>query len=117
MKLFSSLLFIVLFVSQLKAQTDSSFVKITEIKKRLAEGGDFCELAFTYSEDKASAPKCGEIGFFGKGDLMLNYEKAMVALKPGETSDVIKTGYGYHIIQLLEVKDKKYRTRHILIKK
>ncbi|HSZ25065.1 MAG TPA: peptidylprolyl isomerase [Cytophagaceae bacterium] len=95
---------------------DSSLIKIKVIKERLTAGEDFCELAKMYSEDKGSKLNCGDIGFFEKGELVRGYEDAMVALKVGELSGVVKTGYGYHIIQLLGISDKKYHTRHILLK-
>jgi hypothetical protein len=102
----------------LSGQVDSSLVKINEVRGKLLAGEDFCELVRLYSQDNSSVYRCGEIGTFKTGgNLVKEYEEAMVALKVGETSGIVKSYYGYHLIQLLEKSDEGYRTRHILIKK
>jgi parvulin-like peptidyl-prolyl isomerase len=103
-------------LNNLSAQVDSSLIIAKEIKKRLDGGANFCEMVRIYSEDTQTKSTCGEIGVFGKGELMRGYEDAMVKLKIGEISDIVQTGYGYHIIQLVSVEKKRYGTRHILIK-
>lgn len=97
------------------AQVDSSLIIIQEVKAKLDAGANFCEMARLYSEDNDTKLVCGEIGFFGKGELMRGYEDAMVKLKIGQISDIVKTGYGYHLIQLVAIEKKRYETRHILI--
>lgn len=118
MSIIKIILFFVFIVSAnvVFAQTDSSYSVAKSIELRLASGADFCEMARLYSEDTQTKQNCGEIGFFGKGELMRGYEDAMVKLKIGERSDIVKTGYGYHIIQLVAKENKKYATRHILIR-
>jgi peptidyl-prolyl cis-trans isomerase SurA len=106
----------VLSLNSVSAQVDSSLVIIKQIQTRLNQGADFCEMARIYSEDTQSKLNCGDIGYFGRGELMRGYEDAMVKLKIGQVSDIVQTGYGYHIIQLVGVEKKKYATRHILIK-
>ncbi len=109
--------FFSLLLNSLFAQVDSSLALAKEIKAKLNAGADFCELARLYSEDTQTKANCGELGRpFGKGELMRGYEDAMVALKIGQISEVVQTGYGYHIIQLVGVVKKQYETRHILIK-
>ncbi len=104
-------------LNTLFAQVDSALVIAKEVKAKLTAGAEFCEMARLYSEDTQTKHNCGELGRpFGKGELMRGYEEAMVALKMGEISEVVKTGYGYHIIQLVGVEKKMYETRHILIK-
>ncbi len=98
------------------AQVDSSLVIINNVKAQLDQGADFCEMVRLYSEDTQTKLHCGEIGFFEKGQLMRGYEDVMVKLKIGQVSDITKTGYGYHIIQLVGLEKKRYATRHILIK-
>ena len=107
---------ILLTLNDLFAQGDTSFAIAKVVESRLASGADFCEMVRLYSEDTQTKQNCGEIGFFGKGELMRGYEDAMVKLKIGEHSGIVKTGYGYHIIQLVAIEKKKYATRHILIK-
>jgi parvulin-like peptidyl-prolyl isomerase len=113
------LFFIFLFTCHnLSAQVDSSLVKIKEVQKKLLAGEDFCELVKKYSQDNASVYKCGEIGTFKTGEnLVKEYEEAMVSLKVGETSGIVKSPYGYHLIQLLAKSNDGYRSRHIMIRK
>src|SRR5262249_46600569 len=66
----------------------------------------FAELAKANSTDTASASKGGDLGFFGHGRMVPDFERAAFALKnPGDVSDVVKTPYGYHIIMLEERKE------------
>jgi peptidyl-prolyl cis-trans isomerase SurA len=90
--------------------------KLEEIRQRVVAGEDFCELAKFYSEDPGSAKLCGELGFFNKGDLVPPYESAALKLKPNETSAIVESEFGFHIIQLLGRKGNEYNTRHILVK-
>lgn len=99
-----------------KNQKNLAKKKLEEIRQRILNGEDFCELAKIYSEDPGSARHCGELGYFNKGDLVPPYEAAALKLKSGETSLVIESEFGYHIIQLLGRKGNEYNTRHILIK-
>lgn len=84
-------------------------------------GGNFEELAKQYSED-SSAADGGELGFITKGMTVEPFETALFAMKAGETSGVVETEFGYHIIKAEEVKkDAKgvvteVRARHILFK-
>jgi peptidyl-prolyl cis-trans isomerase SurA len=106
-----------LFLSvNLSAQVDSALVKIKMVQTKLKGGAYFCEMVRLYSDDAASVSTCGEIGFFKTGELVKDYEATMLALKVGETSDIVKSVYGYHIIQLLEKLGKTYLTRHVLVK-
>jgi peptidyl-prolyl cis-trans isomerase D len=78
--------------------------KAADILNQLHHGGDFAELAKKDSEDPGSAAKGGELGWIVRGQTVPNFEKSAFSLKPGETSSLIETEYGYHIIQ---VEDKQ----------
>lgn len=77
---------------------------------------DFELLARKYSDDKASAALGGNLGVQPRGTLVPEFEAAAYQLKDGEVSDVVKTEYGYHIIQLINRLGNNINTRHILIR-
>jgi len=70
-----------------------------EIQKQLQGGASFEELAKKHSIDGA-APKGGDLGWFGKGSMLPDFEKVAFGLKEGETSGIVQTKFGYHIIKL-----------------
>ena len=66
----------------------------------LQNGGDFATLAKQYSDDKASAVKGGQLGQFGEGMMIPDFEKAVFAMSVGQISKPVKTTVGWHIIKL-----------------
>lgn len=68
------------------------------VLERARQGEDFAELAAEYSDDPGSAAQGGELGWFERGMMVPEFEDAAFALGPGEISDLVETGYGYHII-------------------
>jgi peptidyl-prolyl cis-trans isomerase C len=78
--------------------------KAGNILKRIKAGEDFAELAKTESSCPSSA-QGGDLGFFGKGQMVPTFEEAAFALKPGELSKVVETQFGYHIIKLTDRKE------------
>ncbi len=77
------------------------------VLERLKNGESFETLAKTISEDPLSAEKGGDLGWVGKGLMVPEFEKALYELKKGEMSGLVKTGFGFHIIKLEDVKNEK----------
>ncbi|HIJ96108.1 MAG TPA: peptidylprolyl isomerase [Desulfuromonadales bacterium] len=77
--------------------------KADKLRKELAGGADFAELAKNNSTCP-SAKQGGDLGYFGKGQMVAPFEKAAYAMKPGDISDVVETQFGYHIIKLTDKK-------------
>ena len=79
--------------------------KAQDLLKQIKGGADFAELAKTNSGDTYSAVQGGDLGFFGRSQLVPAFERAAFALKAGQVSDVVETQDGYHIIKLTDHKD------------
>ena len=80
--------------------------KAEEVLTKVKSGEDFAELAKEYSED-SSASSGGELGTFGRGKMVTEFENAAFAMKAGEISDIVETEYGYHIIKVTDRVDKQ----------
>ncbi|MEW6088758.1 MAG: peptidylprolyl isomerase [bacterium] len=78
--------------------------KAEKVLAELKTGKNFAELAKKYSED-SSKEKGGDLGYFSRGMMDANFERAAFALKTGETSPIIRSAYGFHIIKLTDRKD------------
>ncbi len=76
--------------ADVKKKADALRAKVTP--------ANFAATAKQNSQDQQSAPQGGSLGIFSKGSMVPEFEKALVALKPGEISPVVQTQYGYHII-------------------
>jgi len=72
-----------------------------ELKARTAKGESFANLAKQYSID-GSKRRGGDLGFFGRGMMVPEFEKTAFALEKGQVSDIVKTRFGYHIIKRLD---------------
>ena len=98
--------------------------EIEDVKRRLREytdrvnkGESFSMLARLYSEDRGSAMRGGEIEFSGRGMLDPAYANVAFNLQdPSKVSKIVESEYGFHIIQLIEKRGDRIKTRHILLK-
>lgn len=81
-------------LSQLSRAAVTGFYQLAK------EGNDFAELAKQYSDDKGSAMRGGDLGWFGRGAMVQQFEKTAFSMQPGELSEPFATEYGWHIIKL-----------------
>src|SRR5262249_616616 len=84
--------------------------KSEELLKQVKGGGNFAELAKKNSEDPGSKDKGGDLDWVVKGQTVPEFEQALFNLKPNEISGVVKTQYGFHIIQSLEKQEAHVKT-------
>jgi peptidyl-prolyl cis-trans isomerase SurA len=90
--------------------------RLREFKKRVENGESFATLAIMYSEDPGSARNGGEMDYMGRAMLDPSFATEAFNLKVGNVSKVVKSEFGYHIIQLIDRKGEKIKCRHILIR-
>ena len=76
-----------------------------KVLERLKAGEEFAALALTESMDSISAAQGGDLGYFTKGNMISEFEDVVFSLKKGETSNLVQTEVGYHIIYLEDRKD------------
>ncbi|WP_406687767.1 peptidylprolyl isomerase [Rossellomorea vietnamensis] len=96
-----------------KEQVEASHILVDdektaqEVKKKLDAGGDFAELAKEYSTDTSNADSGGKLGYFGKGEMVKEFDDKAFSMKKGEISEPVKTEFGYHIIKVTGKKEAK----------
>jgi peptidyl-prolyl cis-trans isomerase D len=76
--------------------------KAEEVDKQAKKGANFEELAKKYSEDDATKPKGGDLGWIVEGQTVAEFQQAAFSLPKGSVSDLVKTQYGFHIIKVLD---------------
>jgi peptidyl-prolyl cis-trans isomerase SurA len=89
--------------------------KLRDIKKRIEDGSSFATMAVLYSED-GSAKDGGVVGYLGRAEQDPSYASVAFNLKDDKVSNVVRSAFGYHIIQLVDKKGDKVNTRHIVMK-
>lgn len=83
--------------------------KVKEVQQKLADGGDFAEIAKEYSTDPGSAENGGSLGWIdntGRAQFVPEFTEALGTLKVNEVSKPVKSDYGYHLIKITEQKEK-----------
>jgi peptidyl-prolyl cis-trans isomerase D len=75
---------------------------IVAARRRVEAGEDFAKLATELSDDPASKPRGGDLGFFGRGRMIKEFEEAAFNAEPNSLVGPIRTSFGYHLIQVLE---------------
>lgn len=90
--------------------------KILEIYNILLRGGDFEEVAKSFSEDEKTKKIGGYLGWLKKGALLLEIEERLFPLKEGEISEPFRSSLGYQILRCEKKSDNKVAARHILVK-
>jgi len=84
-------------LAQARAEADA-------VHARLAAGADFGELAKENSDDPGSAKQGGDLGFFGRGDMVTEFDKTVFAMNKDDVSEPVRTQFGFHIIKLIDIK-------------
>lgn len=78
-----------------------------QVLDKLNNGGDFAELAKQYSTDTSNKDKGGDLGYFSFDDMVYPFSQKAFSLKAGDISDPVKTQFGYHIIKMVDKREKK----------
>jgi peptidyl-prolyl cis-trans isomerase SurA len=87
-----------------------------DVLDRIRGGEDFAQLARRFSEDPSTRERGGDLGWFRRGTMVRSFEDAAYALRPGETSGIVESPFGFHIIRLEKVRGPERQARHILIR-
>ncbi len=90
--------------------------QLNEYRDQILAGKSMATIAILHSDDPGSRTQGGELGFYRRGDLAPEYTAAAFNLRGNEVSRVVKTDFGYHLIQVIERKGETINTRHILLK-
>jgi peptidyl-prolyl cis-trans isomerase C len=80
----------------------ASRARAEEVLADLQAGGDFEALAREHSDDPGSAVAGGDLGYFGQGDMVPTFDEAAFSLAPGETSGLVESQFGFHIIRVVD---------------
>jgi peptidyl-prolyl cis-trans isomerase D len=96
-----------------KPKSDSRDAAKAEAEALIKQAGSsaekFAELAKSKSKDPGSAAQGGDLGFFGRGQMVKAFDDAVFSMKPGEVRGPIETDFGFHVIRLVDVKAERIR--------
>jgi peptidyl-prolyl cis-trans isomerase SurA len=99
-----------------KNQKEELYAKLLDFRRRVEKGESFEDLAKVHSEDLGSGKRGGDLGFAKRGAMVAPFEAAALRLKPNQMSEVVESEFGFHLIQLLEIRGQEYHARHILLR-
>jgi len=88
---------------------DETLDKIKMVEDKLENGEDFEELAHQYSDDQSTAENGGDLGYVSEGQMVEEFDQALFSLDEGETSKIVETVYGFHIIKAFDRKEEYYQ--------
>ncbi len=95
--------------------SNTAYETLVEIKKQILDGGSFEELAKLHSQDPGSRQNGGSLGSVRRGSLVPEFESVAFSQNVGVVSDIIKTQFGYHVVETEEKLGDKIKVRHILL--
>jgi peptidyl-prolyl cis-trans isomerase D len=81
-----------------------------ELLNKIDDGADFAELAKGHSDDPGSAEQGGDLGFFARGAMVPEFDEEVFSMKTGDTSDLVHSQFGFHIIRLEEIEASQIPT-------
>ncbi len=93
-----------------QADADSLRRYAESIRRQLLDGADFAEMAERHSQDPASAPAGGTLGWIQRGRLVAELEDVVFALETGEISDLVRSAAGYHIVQVTGRREPEFQS-------
>jgi peptidyl-prolyl cis-trans isomerase D len=96
-------------VGMTDAQVEEVKKKAEDVLNKAKRGGNFADLAKQYSED-TSKDKGGDLGWIVRGQTVPEFEAAAFSLPKGSISDLVKTQYGFHIIQVIDRENARTQT-------
>jgi peptidyl-prolyl cis-trans isomerase D len=99
----------ILFKTEGKNEADVR-ARAEEILKQVKGGADFAALARKMSEDEGSKDKGGDLDYFGRGSMVPPFEAAAFALSPGQTSELVRSEHGFHIIKVVDKRPEVTRS-------
>jgi peptidyl-prolyl cis-trans isomerase D len=91
------------------AEKKQALAKAEDVLKQLKAGADFGQMAQKNSDDTSNAPKGGDLGFFGRGQMVPEFDQAAFNLKPGQLSGIVTTKFGYHILRVDEKESARIK--------
>jgi peptidyl-prolyl cis-trans isomerase SurA len=90
--------------NELKTDADAR-AQLVELAQKIKDGADFAELAKENSDDKGTSNAGGDLGWANPGSYVPQFEAALNQMQPGDMSEPVRSSFGWHLIELLEVRE------------